>query len=1012
MVPGTQPAGRIDLNDLAKLVPRFGNFCGPGWSAGREDPNIAPEDILAGQVLRLFDASGKEHISQLDLLCQQHDYAYSLAQGKSNQAALIAQADLIFLNGLASKFAVMEPGEKTYALLAAAAFTAKIEYYDAPLTLWSLMKPISAAPSDVDNDGLPHGIEQDGVRYSAGVSADGQLITSRSDGHDFMTLRLDMNQHTIGLIQRQVDESGQPVNEMRIDTDTDTKRSMLLYSTDAEEDLQGIVLGNLTQGKLDQFVGLGLAALGSGAPADNPASDSDMAGGAASSVLSSLDIDIGDRALDALDLWFDNADALVLEPYRWESIDADLQAFWQAGSDQVLAAYDLGAALDDVGWTPDDGSEWQPPDLQPVFSDMTDLAESPAPIFLASSEDSTSSTDDDSSFYDNFSGSSTSWYSSWRQDGGFDSYYGSVDYVDSYVDPLVLKLGGGAVHTTNRLGSNVMFDMNADGIRDRTGWITADEAFLVLDRNGNGSIDDVSEMFSEYASASAATGFGALAELDSHRDGWVKRSDKAFGKLQLWTDINVNGLTDAGELHALKEFGIIALAARAANLLNQYDNGNLVSGVATYYSIVDASIRSGQIAEVLFNYGDKAPVATVYLSDQASTVRTASGKAIEVLADKAAQNVNASLSGVNVLVGGAGDVLNAGNAGQSLLIGNGKTTLNGNAGDVHFIVNGSGNVVTTGTGTSWIEVHGDANRINAAKGDVTLDVDGDRNKITLGSGADVTLGGAGNTLTAAAKSHDNTILVTGIHEVVIASDADIAIDEAASLTLRGKNNDLVMQGHASLSGSASGGTLTVSGEQNIATLSGAFIALAADSELILTGAAHQIVMGGHADLTMKSSGTGSTIYVTGDDNQLDASSAKIILADGAGLSVDGSGDKISLLDDAELNAAGSAHRIDVYGTDNQVGASRSTVLEHAHADLVLVGTGNVLRVTPDNSAAAPAELAARSTLETQMEMALAEFNKLIAEIQDRDTAVGNISTVGILSPEVSGLAPATSGILL
>ncbi len=879
---------------------------------------------------------------------------------------------------------------------------AKLAFYDAPATVLTGLKNDFGKVTDyIAKNSTPTDpfvvIGDEKTVHSVLVDADGNVVLSRSDDQATITLSLGAQLDKAEFIQQQINEYGEVYDETRIDANLQSSIFELTHSSDGVQDLQGVVLGKLTQDKLDQFVELGMAALDPDAPADNAEGDSEATGGAASTVLSSLNVALDDEALDELNLWFDDAEALVLEPYRWESVDANLQAFWNTNSDQVLAAYDLGAALDDAGWTPEVGAGgWVPPDLQPMFFEPASPAGTPDPIFLPAYEDFLPSYQGYMPAYEDFLDGSLSWSSTWSPSSDFGASSGGFD-GSSYIDPLVLKLGTGSVHTTNRLGSKVMFDMNADGTRDRTGWITADEGFLVLDRNGNGIVDDASEMFSEYTSPKANSGFRALAAYDSNGDRYVdKWNDKIFNKLQLWVDININGVTDAGELHALKEFGIYGIATRPTVTANHYDNGNLLLGSADYRWEAKGVHHIGQVAEVLFNYGDADPLATVYLSDQATSVRTASGKVIEVLADKASQSVNASLSGVNVLVGGAGDILNAGNAGQSILIGNGKATMNGNAGDVHFIVNGSGNIVNTGSGSSWIEVHGDANTINAARGDVTLEVDGDRNRITIGSGADVTLGGVANTLTAVAKSHDNTILVTGINEVVIASAADIVIDEAASLTLRGKNNDITMTGNATLAGNASGGTLTVSGENNVATLSASFIAMTEGSGLTLTGGSHQVVMGGDASLTMKSSGAGSTIVVTGDDNQLNASRATVILGDGAGLDLNGSADRIILFDDADVLATGTAHRIDVYGTGNEVTANRSTVLEHAFAELDLSGTGNLLRVTPENSPAVKAELAAELALYLQMEKALDKFVELAGPMPGTVIPV-EVSTVGTLS---------------
>ncbi len=345
--------------------------------------------------------------------------------------------------------------------------------------------------------------------------------------------------------------------------------------------------------------------------------------------------------------------------------------------------------------------------------------------------------------------------------------------------------------------------------------------------------------------------------------------------------------------------------------------------------------------------------------------------------DRPSQKANASLSGVNVLIGEAGDVLNAGNAGQSLLIGNGGATLNGNSGSVHFIVNGSQNIVNTGKGLSFIEVFGDANTINASKGDVELNVDGSRNKISIGSGAEVDLGGTANILTAAAKSRANEIAISGSGQVVTVSNADITIHANTSVTLAGKDNDIVMTGNATLSGKASGGSLVVSGSNNDATLSGAFVALTDGAALTLTGGKQQVVLADDASLIMNGHTKESTINVFGEGNFLSVTKAKINLDNGAGLALAGSQSKITLTGDATFTSTGTGHVIDVYRTGNEIQVDRSTINEHGLADLTVVGAGNVLKVAKDSASVLLNEMLALGKIDQSLDQAWQVFEHRI-----------------------------------
>ena len=128
--------------------------------------------------------------------------------------------------------------------------------------------------------------------------------------------------------------------------------------------------------------------------------------------------------------------------------------------------------------------------------------------------------------------------------------------------PLVLDLDGDGVETVG-LANGVHFDHDGNGFAQQSGWVHSDDGLLVLDRNGNGLIDNGSELFGNNTQlsggANAANGFAALAELDGNGDGVIDANDAAFGDLRVWRDMNGNGRADAGELFTLSELGIASL---------------------------------------------------------------------------------------------------------------------------------------------------------------------------------------------------------------------------------------------------------------------------------------------------------------------------------------------------------------------------------------------------------------------------------------------------------------------
>ena len=96
-------------------------------------------------------------------------------------------------------------------------------------------------------------------------------------------------------------------------------------------------------------------------------------------------------------------------------------------------------------------------------------------------------------------------------------------------------------------GPDQLFDHNKDRIKTGTGWVKPDDGLLVLDRNGNGTIDDGSELFG-VDTDNANHGFDALRRHDLNSSGNIDSSDSVFSNLRAWRDLNQDGISQANEL--------------------------------------------------------------------------------------------------------------------------------------------------------------------------------------------------------------------------------------------------------------------------------------------------------------------------------------------------------------------------------------------------------------------------------------------------------------------------------
>ncbi len=159
----------------------------------------------------------------------------------------------------------------------------------------------------------------------------------------------------------------------------------------------------------------------------------------------------------------------------------------------------------------------------------------------------------------------------------------SDEYGTCPNSPLIIDVAGNGFSLTDR-AHGVLFDLNDNGTKEQIPWTSlgSDDAWLALDRNGNGIIDNGAEMFGNFTSqppSSNPNGFSALAVFDSPRqggngDGWIDDGDAVYSRLMLWTDANHDGVSQPTELVGPQQAGVrrIALSYREFRRIDQAGN--------------------------------------------------------------------------------------------------------------------------------------------------------------------------------------------------------------------------------------------------------------------------------------------------------------------------------------------------------------------------------------------------------------------------------------------------------
>ena len=168
----------------------------------------------------------------------------------------------------------------------------------------------------------------------------------------------------------------------------------------------------------------------------------------------------------------------------------------------------------------------------------------------------------------------------------------SIDIYQPF-DPLVINLDGEIPQLSSDTFS---FDLDNDGENDQISKLKGNSGFLALDKNGDGIINQGSELFGTLS----GNGFGELGTYDLDGNGWIDENDNIFNKLQIWFK---DDETKEKELIGLGESGVgaIFLGATESEFTYKTELNHTLGEMKSSSIFLNEDGSVGTIAQIDFN---------------------------------------------------------------------------------------------------------------------------------------------------------------------------------------------------------------------------------------------------------------------------------------------------------------------------------------------------------------------------------------------------------------------------
>ena len=333
-----------------------------------------------------------------------------------------------------------------------------------------------------------------------------------------------------------------------------------------------------------------------------------------------------------------------------------------------------------------------------------------------------------------------------------------INYTTKLLDPLIVDLSNDGLQLISLDISSTRFDIDGDGYAENTAWVSPQDGILTIDLNHDGTINNITEIFSEhYNNGTAKSGLEALATLDSNKNGIISAADDQFNQILVWQDLNQDGISQPNELKTLTQLGITSITLSGITT-EALQDGNIIR-TRSIFNRNDGTL--GQIADVAF----------LVTETGFKVIQTPNG--IQIIAE------NHSTTSLSIFNDNLNHTLNLADAKVQVAIGStGNDTFYTTASEGVFLSGAEGNdTLTGGSGNDWIIGDTGADQLFGKAGNDILFIDAKDTKIDGGEGQDIAIVatpqsvtldlGLSNLETALGNDGNDTFTNSGAVNVVI-----------------------------------------------------------------------------------------------------------------------------------------------------------------------------------------------------------------------------------------------------